>query len=144
MPKTIQQRLIEKLRKLNAFLENSVENEEIIAHFIEKYIVCEICYKALLLSYRTENQKETAESTLTVNIQEAQKVLRFYNYEFDESVVERLFSSESHKGIRSSRTLRNLILHKLSESAILEVVQRSQELHQDMDLFLTLFNNNDI
>ena len=51
MAKTIQEKLIKKLQKLEEYISAYQENKDILVSFIEKYIECEICYKALLLAY---------------------------------------------------------------------------------------------
>lgn len=79
MAKTIQEKLIKKLQKLEEYISAYQENKDILVSFIEKYIECEICYKALLLAYRTEKKQDIKESSLKINLADAKKIGSFAN-----------------------------------------------------------------
>ena len=93
MAKTIQEKLIKKLQKLEEYISAYQENKDILVSFIEKYIECEICYKALLLAYRTEKKQDIKESSLKINLADAKKIMVHFNYNIDENTLKCLFSS---------------------------------------------------
>ena len=140
MAKTIQEKLIKKLQKLEEYISAYQENKDILVSFIEKYIECEICYKALLLAYRTEKKQDIKESSLKINLADAKKIMVHFNYNIDENTLKCLFSSNEKKNEMSAKKIRDNILHKLSEKAISEVIERFDELADYMNQFLALFS----
>ena len=135
MAKTIQEKLIKKLQKLEEYISAYQENKDILVSFIEKYIECEICYKALLLAYRTEKKQDIKESSLKINLADAKKIMVHFNYNIDENTLKCLFSSNEKKNEMSAKKIRDNILHKLSEKAISEVIERFDELDDSIILY---------
>ena len=136
----LKKRLIKKLQKLEEYISAYQENKDILISFIEKYIECEICYKALLLAYRTEKKQDIKESSLKINLTEVKKIMVYFNYNIDENTLKYLFSSNEKKNEMSAKKIRDNILHKLSEKAISEVIERFNELDNYMNKFLGLFS----
>lgn len=139
MAKTAQQKLVRKLSGIRKILDDYSSEKQVIATFLEKYFICEICYKALLLSYRTDTKKSTEQKSLKLDAGEAKRVLNYFKYNIQDTVVDALFSSKSKTGEASHKSLRDKIVHGLNENAIKEVVDRNRELQEHMDEFLLLF-----
>lgn len=141
MGKNVQEKLVCKLYELESFLSTSTEYAAIVAELIEKYIVCEVCYKALLMSYRTDKGKSTKESDQKINFSEVKSVLHYFHYPVREDIIRKILSSETKKGKKSMKILRDQILHNMSAPAVKEAVERQDELHRAMDFFLNLFRD---
>lgn len=133
--------VLKKLIALEKIIADITDNSEIIFSFLQKYIVCEICYKALLLVFRADKGKCISDSSLKVNVGEVKKVFAYFGYVVDVSTIEAVYSSEDHTGRRSCKKLRDNVVHGLKKSYLEEIVSRSIELHEKMDVILCSFKD---
>lgn len=130
---------IGKAQKALIKIEQSAKANASYAHtvccFLEKYIICEYCYKVLLKEYRIAKEKDSKPSSLNINVQEIKKVLSFAGITISDQIIDAIFSSNDKNGQRSAKKLRDNIVHQLHDSSLRESVDRFEELSTAMKLF---------
>lgn len=110
--------------------------------FLERFMICECVYKNLLKSYDTKQGQKRADKDLRLNLGEIKKVLKYFDVQFDDSVIEMVFSGSGKyrlRGTMSAKKLRDSIVHNMNEPSIREVHERYEELMAAMASFLYPF-----
>ena len=136
--------------KINKVIERvnkilNVDNNRIIVfQFLEKYIKCEIICKQIIKKYLDLTGEEYEEEIIPCSLNDIKRVFSCYEINFNSpKLLTRLWSKNDKKGEKAIRVLRNKIVHELNESSLIEVIERKEDLHNDMDLFInTILDSN--
>ncbi|MBO5398133.1 MAG: hypothetical protein J6A36_04310 [Clostridia bacterium] len=137
--------------KINKIIErannilNTDNNRTVVFEFLEKYIKCEIICKQIIKKYLDLIGEEYEEETIPCSLNDIKKAISFYEINFNNpKLLTRLWSKTDKRGEKAVRVLRNKIVHELQESSLMEVIERKEELHNDMDLFITTILDSEI
>lgn len=129
--------------KLNKIIErannvlNTDNNRMIIFEFLEKYIKCEIICKQIIKKYLDLAGEKYEEETIPSTLNVIKMAMSCFEIKFNSpKLLTRLWSKNDKRGEKAIRVLRNKIVHEFNESSLLEVVERKENLHNDMDLFI--------
>lgn len=129
----------EKLTKVQDFLADpkvSFEKDR----FIEKFILCEIAYKTLLIEYKKSKNEQVDQKNLKLHMKTIPLVLKFAGIDIGEHVLKSIFSSQGNRNNKSAKQLRDAIVHNLSIPDINEVYLRRNKLNSYLDEFLSAFS----
>lgn len=108
-----------------------------IERFKTKFANCEVVYKIILNEYRHEKEGEYPDPRkMKLHMNQVTNALAFAGYDYDNSLLTKLFSAEAHVGRRSVKVIRDLLTHGMKQSAIDELLSRELELNGYMDDFL--------
>jgi|GEM_PF-4911907 hypothetical protein len=111
--------------------------------FLEKYSKCEVLCRPILQSYLKEIEEYTSDSEIGMELNRIKDAMADANYFFeDNKLLTRIFGKEDKQGKSSCRFLRNKISHELMKRALHEVVERKEQLNEDMDIFIEAVMNN--
>lgn len=123
-----------------------LENEEIqnkIACFVLKYVSVEAFYKKLLVAEKEKDgQKLTAEKrrNLKVNVPEMKRVLNYFDIDYDENLLERIFGSNDKNYMECSiKKLRDRMVHNVNDGGLRVILERYDDMNADLDAFIALF-----
>ena len=111
------------------------ETLRMVQNFTTKFSHCEILYKVILQEHqfrKTGQRPDRMQITMT----QVPYALDFAGYDFDKSLLEKIFGSSDKVGSRSAKKLRDALAHSMSSRAVAELTAREQELHGYMDAFL--------
>ena len=111
------------------------DERKIIDEFKGKFLICEIVYKAILDEHQYWKHGVRADR-YTISMKQVPHALKFAGYDFEKSLLDKLFSSENRYGKRSVKNLRDALTHSVKEKDVKELIDRNQELHSYMDSFL--------
>lgn len=112
--------------------------------FLEKFIICETVYKIVLKKYLETNNKYDPRKSLKIQIEQVRTALQKAGYTPDFGLLDRLFNGSGvykKRGNKSAKILRNGIEHEMNVKDMQEVVDRYNELMNDMDTFLEWIQN---
>lgn len=125
-----------KIERANNVL-NTDNNRIIVFEFLEKYIKCEIICKHIIKKYLNLIGEEYEEETIPCSLNDINRAISCFKINFDNpKLLNKLWSKNKKKGEKAIRVLRNKIVHELNESSLVEVIERKEELHNDMDSFI--------
>ena len=111
--------------------------------FLEKYSKCEVLCRPILRSYLKEIEEYTSDNEIGMELNRIKDAMADASYIFEDNrLLTRIFGKEDERGKSSCRFLRNKISHELMKRALREVVERKEELNEDMDIFINAFMNN--
>lgn len=137
--------------KINKIIErannvlNTDDNRIIVFQFLEKYIKCEIICKQIIKKYLDLIGEEYEEETIPCSLNDIKRAISCYEINFNSpKLLTRLWSKNDKKGEKAIRVLRNKIVHELNESSLVEVIERKENLHNDMDLFINTILDSEI
>lgn len=111
------------------------ETKEKIHTFKEKFGICEIVYKVVLDAHQFNKTGKHPER-MKVDMTQVPYALAYAGYDFDRNLLTQLFGAEEKIGRRSVKKLRDALTHNLNQRAVDELVDREEELHGYMNLFL--------
>lgn len=124
---------------------NTDNNRIIVFDFLEKYIKCEIICKQIIKKYLDLIGEEYEEETIPCSLNDIKRAISCYEINFNSpKLLTRLWSKNTKKGERAIRVLRNKIVHELNDSSLIEVIERKENLHNDMDLFINTILDSEI
>lgn len=107
---------------------------DLVNRFKAKYGVCEIVYKVILADHQMAKGKSV--DYLKVIMTQVPYALNFAGYDFDKTLLEKLFGANAKPGTMSAKKLRDALTHSMYEAAINELRSREAELFGDMEAFL--------
>lgn len=116
---------------------------EKISYFLLKYVTIESFYKKLLISFRekegfklTENEK----NHLSVSKKEVEKVLKYYDIEVEDELIDRIFGSNNKNYMECSiKKLRDRLVHRVNNNVLRVIIERADNINNDLDKFTSLF-----
>ena len=118
--------------------------KEIISSFLLKYVTTESFYKKLLVAYKERDGKRLSEkekSHLSVTAIEVAKVLEYYDMEFEYGLIERIFGSNDKNYMECSiKKLRDRLVHRVNENVLRVIIERYDNINNDLNEFIALFN----
>lgn len=103
-----------------------------VGDFLVEYALCESTYKNMYLSLHPEEN----ERHLFVRMNQVRSTVTRFNISIEDDVLESVFGSCEVSGERSAKKLRDCIVHKLSPSAIDELIARAEIINANMKTFL--------
>ena len=116
-----------------------------VSDFLLKYISIESFYKKLLIAEKEsggEKLKEKDKKQLAVQAGDVKRVLRYYELEFDDALIDRIFGSNDRNYIDCSvKKLRNRLVHKVNDNVLKVVIQRYESINDDLNQFINLFES---
>ena len=121
----------------------SIDNNRTLKNdFLEKYSKCEVLVRPVLRDYLKSIGDYTSDEDIGMELQIIKEALLDGSYIFnDPKILTRIWGKSKVKGSSSCRFLRNKITHELMERALHEVVERSESLNADMDIFIEVLMN---
>ena len=137
-------RLIKQNRKARAssritqvlsILDNGTSRNHVFS-FLEKYILCEIAAKELVVGYKNDLNDPIEYKDVKMDLRILKGAFNHYGLGIPADVTKRLFCSNNEKGKRSAKKLRDSIVHSITKQNITEVDNRFNQLIADMDMFL--------
>ena len=105
-------------------LSKIANSKEIVNQFIDLFVVCESTIKLILKEYYKANNQQISDKYTKLNLNSIKPALNYFAYNYDEDTISHLFGSNSKKGEKSLKILRNEILHGANTSAIDELTTR--------------------
>lgn len=123
-----------ELERLQSIYDDTEIKQEIDA-FKNRFLICEVVYKVILEEHQYRKTGKRSDR-LKVDMTQAPHALAFVGYDFDRGLLTLLFGAENHVGRRSVKKLRDALTHKVSESAVDELLTRKEELYICMNSFL--------
>ena len=108
------------------------ERIELLDKFKNTFNICETVYKVILERWKQNNGKSTGSNQLKLDMRQVPHALVFAGYQFDKSLLQRLFGADNH----SAKKLRDAVTHGISEKASDEINTRQHELFSDMRAFM--------
>ncbi len=121
-------------------LKSDKDTIERIENFLLKFAICETVYKVILKKQQKDN-KEHPKTSLKLIYSQIKPALSYAGLPYDEKLMKKLFSTNYKVRNRTVKSLRDALTHGLSASAIRELKDREEELHDYMDSFLNLIRN---
>lgn len=130
------------IRNAEEFLDLD-DNRKTKDLFLEKYSKCEVLCRPILRSYLKEIGEYTSNIEIGMELNRIKEAMQDASYIFeDDKLLTRIFGKKEERGKSSCRFLRNKISHELMRRALHEVVERKEELNEDMDMFINAVMNN--
>lgn len=131
-----------QLERLEAIANDEVTNKK-INDFKLKFAICEIVYKILLKKHQNDIKKAKSQ-TFKILFKQVKPALDYAGYDCDTNLLIVLFSTNTRVGERTVKTIRDVLTHDLSQSAINELINREDEFYRYMNQFLDMirFKNN--
>ncbi|MBO5609492.1 MAG: hypothetical protein J5929_03810 [Eubacterium sp.] len=117
-------------------LENIINNTDDISKinlFKNYFNVCESVYKVVLKRLTDKKDKD-----LKLDMREIPAAMKYAGYIVDINLLKRLFGSKKLNGKNTAKLLRNSVTHGINERAVIEILERWNELFDDMNDFLNL------
>ncbi len=117
-------------------LENIINNTDDINKinlFKNYFNVCESVYKVVLKRLTDKKDKD-----LKLDMREIPAAMKYAGYIVDINLLKRLFGSKKLNGKNTAKLLRNSVTHGINERAVIEILERWNELFDDMNDFLNL------
>lgn len=136
-----------KVQKVFAKKETIIKCQEQTScrhKFLDEFVLCEIACKAVVSMYRKNNRTFTSERDLKLDMKEIPAAMKYAGYSIDNDVLNVIFAGSGpyrKRGTKSTKQLRNAIIHNLSEPDIQEMRNRYEYLHNVMNTFLDSFRN---
>lgn len=137
--------------KINKIIEransvlNTDNNRKIVFEFLEKYIKCEIICKQIIKKYLDLIGEEYEEETIPYFLNDIKRAISCLEINFNNpKLLSKLWSKNDKRGEKVVRVLRNKIVHGLNESSLIEVIERKEELYNDMNLFINTILNSKV
>ena len=116
---------------------------EKISNFLLKYVTIESFYKKLLISYKEKEGKKLSgkeKEHLSVSKNEVEKVLKYYDIEVEEELIDRIFGSNNKNYMECSiKNLRNRLVHRVNDNVLRIILERNNNINNDLDKFVDLF-----
>ena len=133
---------ISELAQCSYILKNSdIENQ--IALFLLKYVSIEAFYKKLLTAEKEQSGKKLTQKekkNLRVVSSDVQRVLKYFDIECSEELIERIFGSNDSNYMECSiKKLRDRMVHGVNDNVIRIILERYEQINSDLDAFLSLF-----
>ena len=120
-------------------IENSeqfVENMKKIEIFKNKFLKCERAYKIVLQVHQKNKNREYNLDRLKIDMRQVPNALNYVGYDFDITLLDRLFGTYKKLHFFSAKDIRNNLSHAFEQKYIDELIHRYTELNKDMDIFL--------
>ena len=122
----------------------TLENNELYIEerrlFIDKFTVCDYTCKAYVENYiisKKSNKGKKIQPELNMRL--IPNALKYFDVHIDERLLSNVFGSETAKGRRTCKKIRNGIVHAMKQSELEELHERYCELMNYMDEFLKYF-----
>lgn len=127
------------------YILNNRDIENKIATFLLKYVSIEAFYKKLLIAEREKNGNKLTKKdkkNLHVFSSDVQRVLDYFEIEYDTNLIERIFgSNDSNYMDCSIKKLRDRMVHNVNDNVLRVILVRLDTINKDLDDFLLLFSN---
>ena len=108
-----------------------------------KYVSIEAFYKKLLIAEKEKNGIKLSQKdkkNLRVTVSDVKRVLSFFNVECDVDLVERIFGSNDKNYMECSiKKLRDILVHNVNDKVLRCVLERYEQIDNDINNFLDLF-----
>lgn len=116
---------------------------EKISSFLLKYVTIESFYKKLLISYKEKDGIKLSEKEkehLSVLKNEVEKVLQYFDIEFEDKLIDRIFGSNNKNYLDCSiKKLRDRLVHRVNNNVLRIIIERYDNINNDLDKFIVLF-----
>ena len=114
-----------------------------VSSFLLRYVSLEAHYKKMLISKKEktgEKLTEKKKKQLSVTAPDVKRVLAFFEIEYDNELIERVFGSND-KNYRdcSIKKLRDRLVHSVNENVLRAILERYDEISHDLDAVTELF-----
>ena len=126
-------------------LKGIEENDELvqrIERFKTRFSTWEIIYKIILREHQYY-KKGVYPERMIINMNQVKNALPFAGYDYELDLLNNLFGSEKKVGERSVKVLRDVLTHRMPQSAIEELESRWDEVNQYMDQFINIIETYD-
>ena len=133
---------VSELNQCQYILNNSdIKNE--VALFLLKYVTLESFYKKLLTAEKEKGGKKLTQKErrdLRVVSSDVHRVLKYFDIDCDEGLVDRIFGSNDSSYMDCSiKKLRDRLVHNVNDNVLRTILERYTQASKDMDDFLNLF-----
>lgn len=122
--------------------DETVHNQ--VASFLLKYVSVEAFYKKLLIAEKEQRGNKLTQKEkrfLNVTVTDVRRVMKYFNIEVDEDLVERVFGSNDKNYMECSiKKLRDRLVHNVNSGVLRCVLERYEAIDRDLDAFLDLFS----
>ena len=133
-----------ELNQCNFILQNR-EIEEKISLFLLKYVSIEAFYKKLLIAEKEQQGKKLTQKekrSLRVISSDVKRVLNYFEIDCDGDLIERIFGSNDKSYMECSiKKLRDRMVHTVNDNVLRVILERYEQMNEDMDNFVELFLN---
>lgn len=136
MKQNRKKRAATRVKQLQAKL-NSGKSREHVQTFIEKYILCEIASKEMLVGYKNDLNEVLEYKDAKMDLRQLKHAFNYYHLELPNDVIKRLFAADKVEGKRSAKKLRDSLLHGMTKKNITELDKQYNQLIDDIDAFLS-------
>ena len=127
------------------YLISNAEIRDKVADFLLQYVSAEGFYKKLLKADKEKSGKKlTAQDKkeLKVSVPVMKKVLTSFGVQYDENLLERLFSNEDKNYMEcSAKKLRDRLVHNVNQNVVRTIIERYDSIRKDIDEFFEMFSN---
>lgn len=117
-----------------------------VSNFLLKYVSVEAFYKKLLIAEKEKNGNKLSKKTkhnLPVKANEVKKVLEYYDIDFEDELIERIFGSNDRNYMECSiKKLRDRMVHRVNDNVLRIILERYESINKDLDDFISLFSTN--
>lgn len=131
-----------ELKQCRYILQNK-EIENIISNFLLKYVSLEAFYKKLLITEKEKNGKKLTDKekrNLRVVSSDVIRVLAYFEIDADIELINRIFGSNNKNYMECSiKKLRDRMVHTINDSVLRVILERYEQMDEDMNAFLDLF-----
>lgn len=132
-----------ELSQYNFILKNNNIKDK-ISLFLLKYVSVESFYKKLLIAEKEKTGKkltQTEKRQLRVTSNEVKRVLSYFEIEYDDDLIERIFGSNDKNYMECSiKKLRDRLVHSVNDNVLKIILERYEQIDKDIDSFLLLFD----
>lgn len=133
--KKSQQKAKRAINKIKLLLSNNIikirKND-----FLEQFMLCETACKIIIQDYYKEKGKQVKEKDIKLHMGTIKSAMKYAGYCIDEKLLATIFKSNTQRGNKSCKELRDSIAHGMHIEDIKEVADRYYLLSSKMQQFL--------
>lgn len=124
------------MAQIQAKLEGGNSREH-LHFFLEKYFLCEIASKEMLVGYQNEIGEHLEYKDAKMDLRKLKPAFNHYGLGLSNDVLKRLFAAKTPKGQRrSAKNLRDSVVHGMTRQNLAEIDSRYSQLISDMEVFI--------
>lgn len=124
-------RAANRINQVQSKLE-SENSREHVGTFLEKYFLCEVAVKEMIVGYKDATGDHVAYKDVKMHLQVIRAAIRYYGLQLPDATIARLFASSRTNGSRTAKSLRNSLVHGMAKQTISDINAQYTQLITDM------------
>ena len=117
----------------------SIKDNKVIVEFLSMYIDCESTAKKFVQYYKVDKGETTSVAFESLSIVEIEKAAKYFGLDIEKSTISCIFKGSTGKrNSKSSRQLRNGIMHEKAVNDLTEIESRFNKLKSDMQIWIKI------